>query len=215
MTFVRNIYQKFLFIRYKKDWRRINNHNFTIPTSIFPLNSVLVGKKTYGFIRLESFNNPKEKLIIGNYVSIANNVVFILGGNHQVNTISTYPFYSKLISLKTEVDSLTKGSIIVEDEVWIGYGAIILSGVRLGKGSIIAAGAVVTKDVPSYAVVGGNPARIIKYRFNEEILEAMIDFNISDLNVSEIIDNIKLFYKTLDINSIEELKNVKTEKNIE
>lgn len=209
MIFLKKIYQKYLFIRFKRKWSKINKHNFTIPTSVFPLNTVVVGKKSYGFINLERFDNPNEKLIIGNYVSIASKVVFILGGNHQTDTISTYPFYSKLIHLKPMVDSLTKGTIIVEDEVWIGYGVTILSGVRLGKGAIIAAGSVVTKDVPAYAVVGGNPARLIKYRFNEDILEALIDFNISNFNESEIIDNIDVFYHPLNINKIEELKNIK------
>jgi acetyltransferase-like isoleucine patch superfamily enzyme len=165
---------------------------------------------SYGFINLEKFNNPNEKLFIGDYVSIANKVVFILGGNHQTNTISNYPFYSKLIKLKPGADSLTKGPIIIENEVWIGYGALILSGVRIGKGAIIAAGSVVTKDVPAYSIVGGNPARLIKYRFNEEIIKNLIDFNISNLDESEIIDNIDFFYHNLDINKIEEFKNILT-----
>lgn len=212
MILINKLYQKYQFIRFKRQWSKINKHNYTIPTSIFPLTSVVVGKMSYGFINLEKFNNPNEKLFIGDYVSIANKVVFILGGNHQTNTFSTYPFYSKLINLKPEADSLTKGPIIVENEVWIGYGALILSGVRIGKGAIIAAGSVVTKDVPAYSIVGGNPARLIKYRFNDEIIKNLIDLNISKLDESEIIDNIDFFYHNLDVTKIDEFKSIKANK---
>ena len=212
MNFMKIFYQKYLFIRFKQKWSKINKHNFTIPTSVFPLNTVVVGEKSYGFINLERFNNPKEKLIIGNYVSIANNVVFILGGNHQLNTISTYPLFSNLVHLNPKLDSVTKGPIIVEDEVWIGYGSIILSGIRIGKGAIVAAGSVVTKDIPPYAVVGGNPARIIRYRFDEEILRLLRDFNLSSFNESDIINNIDLFYDTLNIAKIKEINTFKIPK---
>ena len=77
------------------------------------------------------------------------------------------------------MEGTSKGDIIVGDDIWIGYGAVILSGITIGQGAIIGAGAIVTKNVPPYAVVGENPAKIIKYRFEENIIKELlrIDFN--------------------------------------
>ena len=97
---------------------------------------------------------PMKKLIVGNYVSIASDSLFLLGTNHQTDTITTYPLHSKLIG-RTPMDALSRGPIVVEDEAWIGSNAIVMSGVSIGKGAIVAAGAIVTKDVPPYAIVGG------------------------------------------------------------
>jgi acetyltransferase-like isoleucine patch superfamily enzyme len=162
---------------------------------------------SYGVINVNFFLNPNEKLQIGNFVSIGADVLFILGGNHQTTTILTYPLYSKLIKLSPEQDALTKGPIIIEDEVWIGTRAVILSGVRIGKGAIIAAGSVVTKNVPPYTIFGGNPARLIKNRFSKEIRDALHNFSILDYDESKIIENINEFYQPLDIIQIEKLKN--------
>ena len=155
--------------RFKYKWRKRNKQNSTVPSSFFPLDKVKVGKMSYGSLDVKTFDNPKEMLSIGNYVSIAHNVVFILSGNHQYTSIANYPLYTRLIKLSPELDALTKGHIVIEDDVWIGYGVIILSGVRVGKGAIIAAGSVVTKDIPAFGIAGGNPAKLIKYRFTEEI----------------------------------------------
>lgn len=96
---------------------------------------------------------------IGNKVAIAGNVAFLNSDDHNYNVIG-----------KAMWDSGRgdKYIIIIEDDVWIGYGAILLSPLTIGKGSIIAAGSIVVKDVPPYAIVGGNPARILKMRFTEE-----------------------------------------------
>ena len=200
------IVQKNKLYKFQNKWRSMNSHNKTSPLSIFPIDKVSVGKMCYGTLDIRTFGNPDEKLIIGDYVSISNNVIFILGGNHQINTITSYPLKSKLIALAPEIDAQTKGPIIIENEVWIGIGAIILSGIKICKGAIIAAGAIITKDVPSYAIVAGNPAKVIKYRFTEDIREALSDFSISQLEEKVIIDNIKEFYYPLDINQVEKFK---------
>ena len=193
-------------------FRKNNPHNKIIPIHQFDQSDVTIGKHSYGNLNVRSFNkNAGERLIIGNYVSIAENVQFLMGGNHQMYTATTFPLRATFIKKDTHIDATSKGCIIVEDEVWIGFGVVILSGIRIGKGAIIAAGSIVTKDIPPYSIAGGNPAKVIKYRFNEQIREALIDFNIVDFKESMIITNIDEFYKTLSIDQIEKLKKLHRE----
>ena len=125
-----------------------------------------------------------SELIIGNYCSIGPDVRFIVSSEHPYKGISTYPFKVKMLDYKAEAKS--KGDIIVKDDVWIGLGSIILSGVTIHQGAIVAAGSVVTKDVPPYAIVGGNPAKIIKYRFEPNIIEKLVKFDYSKLTKEKI-----------------------------
>ena len=174
----RTVVQKILLKRY---WRLKNSHNSTwLGPNASPnferfvrSGGVKVGKATYGQLNINYTGNEKERLVIGKYCSIATTCLFILGGEHDYRCISTYPFVSKIGKYPTEV--LTKGPIVLEDEVWIGDMAIIMSGVRLGRGAVVAAGSVVTKSVPPFAVVGGNPARIIRYRFPKEVSGKLAD----------------------------------------
>lgn len=191
---INSLIQKFKLRKFKSYWRKTNSHNFTYPISIFPIEKVKIGNFTYGNIDIRYFGNKEEKLIIGNFVSIANEVVFILGGNHQINTLTTYPLYSKLIEINPELDATTKGAIHISDDVWIGTRAMILSGVTIGKGAIIGAGAIVTKDIPPYAIVGGNPAKIIRYRFDNDTIKKLNDFDLSKIELNFILKNISDFY---------------------
>lgn len=117
------------------------------------------------------------RLEIGKYCSIAREVLIILG-NHRADTVSTYPFKDLQHfwpeAAEAADDHSTKGDVIIGHDVWIGARANILSGVTIGSGAIIATAATVTKDVPPYAIVGGNPARVIKYRFSEKIIERLL-----------------------------------------
>lgn len=186
--------------QFAKNWRKQNPHNLTeVGDRIFPLSSVVVGKGSYGMLHIQSlFEQENEKLRIGNFVSIAPGVQFLLGVNHQTQTITTYPIYSRLVEPSNR-DALINGEIIIEDEVWIGTNSIIMSNVRIGKGAIIAAGAVVTKDVPPYAIVGGVPAKVIKYKFTPEIIEIIKDVNLIDYSETFLKENIELFYKKISI----------------
>lgn len=149
---IRHYARKWEFACFQKKWRKQNRHNRTVAMNRFPIKSVQVGKDTYGELHILSYLPETEFLQIGNYVSIAPDVHFILSGNHQTETLFTYPIQSLLTNGHCPKDSVSKGAVIIEDEVWIGYGALILSGVTIGKGSIIAAGSVVTRDVPPYAI---------------------------------------------------------------
>jgi len=193
---------------FEKRWRARNSHNETkIGDRSFPIDVVEVGKGTYGTLRVQSlYITPGEKLVIGNYVSIAPDVTFLLGVNHQMNTLTTFPFYSKLIR-RSPIDAIGKGPIIIEDEVWIGTGAMIFSGVRVGKGAIIAAGSIVTKDVLPYAIVGGNPAKLIRFRFTEEIINILMPIHLTDFSDEWIRQNIETIYKRIE--TIEDALHIK------
>lgn len=177
-----------------KSWRKNNRHNkTTIAVNGFNHGEIIVGKNTYG--ELNVYNDTKNKLIIGNYCSIAEGVKFLVGIDHNVNNISTYPY--KVLIMGNETEAISKGDIIIEDDVWIGNGAMILSGVKIGQGAVVAAGAVVVKNVEPYTIVGGIPAKILKYRFNPEIIEVMKKIDYSQLSEELIKNHIEELYTEL------------------
>lgn len=191
---IRTFMREWEFSRFRKLWRKRNPHNRTIAKNIFPAECVQAGKETYGELHIISHLPEAESLQIGSYVSIAPDVRFILSGNHQTDTLFTYPLHSRLTNRHCREDSRSKGAIIVEDEVWIGYGALILSGVTIGKGSIVAAGTVVTKDIPPYAIAGGNPAKVIRYRLPEEVVEVVKDCYLKDIPQKTLKQHSDLLY---------------------
>lgn len=192
-------------------WRLLNNHNNTSLGKYVPdLNKIKVGKYSYGEINVESFDNCDEKLCIGSFVSIASNVLFILGGNHQINTFTTFPIKTIFLKFSPELDAQTKGEIVVEDEVWIGANVIIMSGVKIGMGAIIAAGSVVTKDVQPFSIVGGNPAKFIKWRIPSDLIEERKKINLINFDIELIKKETNIFYRVLNkdiLNAILEIKN--------
>lgn len=194
--------------QFRKAWRKLNKHNETVAGNLFLTDLVTVGKGTYGMLNIQSFfPESGERLIIGNYVSIAPGALFILGCNHQIYTVTTYPFQSKMIA-PNAIDAVSNGPIVINDEVWLGTNAIILSGITIGKGAIIAAGAVVTKDVPPYAIVGGNPAKVIKYRFSQAIIDVLLSFKLTDLPNRSICEKLDILYKKIE--SVEDALYVKS-----
>ncbi|MFA9440470.1 Vat family streptogramin A O-acetyltransferase [Uliginosibacterium sp. sgz301328] len=122
-----------------------------------------------------------DRLVIGKFCALARGVRFIMNGaNHRMSGVSTYPFqifgngWEKVMPAPSDLPY--KGDTLVGNDVWIGYDALIMPGVKIGNGAIVSAGAVVTKDVPAYAIVGGNPADVIRYRFSPDdiaMLEAL------------------------------------------
>ena len=169
-------------ISYKKEWRKKNSHNHTYPYKEMPFDRIHIGKQTYGCIHAEFYNKEEEMLTIGHFCSIAPETVFICGGNHNMSTISSFPFG---YYFEGNYVSKSNGEIRVLDDVWLGYGATVLSGVTIGQGAVVAARSVVTSNVPPYAIVAGNPAKILKYRFSDEIIEELLkcDFSAIDETV--------------------------------
>lgn len=181
-------------------WRKLNKENNTKLNSKIPLNKVEVGKMTYGTLNIHYYNKNEEFLKIGSFCSIADNVHFFTGGNHKYDSIMTYPF--KNIFSKNEIqESTSKGPIIIEDDVWIGYGSIILSGVKVGKGAVIGANSIVTKDVPPYAIFVGN--KVIKYRFSEKVIEKLLKIDFSQINMEKVKNKIDIMYKEVTDENIE------------
>ncbi len=131
-----------------------------------------------------------DKLIIGKFCQIAAGVEFVMNGaNHQMNAVTTFPFYT-LEGWKMEppakADLPLKGDTVIGNDVWIGQNAVILPGVQIGDGAIIGANSVVGTDVAPYTIAAGNPARVIKKRFDDELIELMLQFRWWDKSIEEI-----------------------------
>lgn len=184
-------------------WIRSNKENETIPVARFNPETVKVGVGSYGELNVVSFGD-KTKLTIGNYVSISEDVTFLLDVEHYTDKISTYPFRVKVLH-ECQFEAFSKGDIVIDDDVWIGYGATIMSGVHIGKGAMIASGAVVVKDVPPYEIAGGVPARTIKYRFPADIREKVGKLDFEKLTRDKIEKNIEKLYQTVDSKNVDEL----------
>jgi|GEM_PF-4427883 len=141
-----------------------------------------IGEFTYGTPVIRWWGE-NAKLKIGRYCSIAANVKIYLGGNHRHYCVTTYPFPSPPMNKdwpnanQRGLPTLpaTKGNVVIGHDVWIGDDTVILSGVTIGHGAVIAARTVVTKDVPPYAIVGGNPFKIISYRFSQEEIAMLLE----------------------------------------
>jgi acetyltransferase-like isoleucine patch superfamily enzyme len=124
-----------------------------------------VGRGTYGEPAVLQWG-VHAALRIGSFCSIARNVTIILDGDHRIDWVTTYPFMNFRPSAKgIEGHPRLKGEVVIENDVWIGYGATILSGVHIGNGAVVGACSVVTKSVPPYGIVAGNPAKFLRSRF--------------------------------------------------
>ncbi len=204
------------------------------PTTVYPLThynrlcflkniiknpNIIVGDYTYydDFEAVENFEkNVKyhfdftgDQLIIGKFCMIASDVQFIMNGaNHLTEAVSTYPFaifgngWQNAMEGKTYP---TKGNITIGNDVWIGYRATIMAGVTVGDGAIIGSHSVVTKDVPAYTIVGGNPAKEIRARFKPEVINQLLEMQWWNWDIEKITRNVGL----LTDNNIEALQQCK------
>lgn len=133
-----------------------------------------IGRGSYGNLTLRKYGSDRT-LKIGAFTSIADGVTVMLGGEHRPDWVTTFPFNI----LWPEAGQLlghprSKGDVVIGNDVWIGLEALICSGVEIGDGAVIGARAVVTRDVPPYAIVAGNPGRVVRYRFSQDIIEALL-----------------------------------------
>lgn len=169
-----------------------------------PYTQFSFGDYTYGTPHIYPYND-KTKLNVGKFCSFSEKVTIILGGEHRTDWVTTYPFPDIFLNASSfKGHPKSKGDIVIGHDVWVGYGATILSGVTIGNGAVIGAESVVTKDVPPYAIVGGNPAKIIKYRFPWEVIDDLQKIAWWDWPPEKIVgslelllsENIKEFIKT-------------------
>ena len=139
-----------------------------------------------------------DRLVIGKFCSIACGAKFIFtSANHSLKSLSTYPFPIFFEEWDLDVTNITdawdnKGNIIIGNDVWIGYEAVILSGVTIGDGAIIGTHAVVTKDVPPYTIVGGVPAKPIRKRFNDKTIARLLELKWWDWPEERIKANLEI-----------------------
>lgn len=201
-----NLFGFFQLLAFRRKWRKLNKHNFTFAKNIFNPSKVVVKNASYGALEVYAWLDNDDKLYIENYVSISSNVKFIIDGGHNTNYLSTYPFEAMFLEKKIDSNITGKGSIIVESDVWIGMNNTILSGVKIGQGAVIAAGSVVTKDVPPYAIVAGNPAKVIKYRFSEDIIQRLLKIDFNKIDKNFVQNNINLFYTQMDEGLLEQIE---------
>jgi acetyltransferase-like isoleucine patch superfamily enzyme len=164
-----------------------------IPFSQSYFKQVVIGEYTYGQPEFIVFLE-NEKIEIGKFCSIANQVVIFGGGEHNSTWASTYPFrvVFDLPGSNTDGHPATKGPTIIGNDVWIGFGATVLSGVKIGDGAIIGAKSVVTKDVEPYSIVAGNPAIRIRHRFEMKTIEALLKMKWWNWPIDKILANVDL-----------------------
>lgn len=165
------------------------------------LPNVSAGAFTYG-IPIIRIYRPEEQIIIGKFCSIADNVTIFGGGEHRTDWGTTFPFnniFPDFPNIKAHPAS--KGKVVIGNDVWLASGCKIMSGVTIGDGAVVAANALVAKDVPPYAIVGGNPAKVIKYRFDDDLIKRFLEIKWWDWEYQDIYYAVPL----LQSNCYEEL----------
>lgn len=142
------------------------------------------------------FDFTGDKLVIGKFCMIASGVTFIMNGaNHLTDAVSAYPFaifgsgWERAMEGKTYPN---KGNTVVGNDVWIGYNAVIMPGIKIGDGAVIGSCSVVTRDVAPYSIVGGNPARVLRRRFTEAQIETLLEIGWWNWEIEKITRNIAL-----------------------
>ena len=176
---------------------------------------IIIGKHTYGISSRNVLLFKKDDTVkIGKFCSFAYGVVLVASGEHNYSAISNYPFYSKLLGKGDEKDTFCKGPIVIGNDVWVGANATILSGVTIGDGAVVAAGSIVVKDVPPYSIVAGVPAKVIKYRFSQEVINSLLKIKWWDMKEEFLIANINDFYEKNIEDFIEKYSNTNKRENI-
>jgi hypothetical protein len=161
---------------------------------------ISIGKHSYGLTKnVIAGLSPDAPLVVGKYCSIGLDAWFFSKADHPLDIVSTYPFRTMIWRPNDgNQDAVTKGGITLGNDVWIGARANIMSGVTIGNGAVVACGAVVTKNVPAYALVGGNPAQIIRHRFTADQIKNLLEINWWDWSDDKIRKFEPYFYGPIE-----------------
>ena len=155
---------------------------------------LVVGPHTYGPLVLRHWGAPGAYVCrIGDYCSIADNVHVFLGGYHRPEWVSMYPFgaFAEWRDANPAMNhTVGRGDVVIGSDVWLGSQSTIMAGVTIGDGAVVAARAVVARDVPPYAIVAGNPARVVKYRFDEGTIAELLAIAWWDWPASRVRENL-------------------------
>lgn len=166
-----------------------------------PLGTVAIGQHTYGKPKILGLSRDNV-LVIGKYCSIGDDVTFIgIGGQHTYKHVANYPLFSraKYVVDWSRIEECQGTPTVVGNDVWIGKGATIMPQVRVGDGAVIGACALVTQDVPPYAIVGGVPSKVIGFRFSQDQIQALTEIAWWNWSEEKIVKHISDFYG--DINA--------------
>lgn len=181
----------------------LQNSNFSDNVQINRSNMIV--NSTIGAYTYTGMNTVIKHADIGKFCSISWGVS-ISGGGHNYNCITPHPFVHLpsfgIVATKTDLEIKR---ISIGNDVWIGMNSCILQGTTIGDGAVIGAGSVVTKNVPPYAVVVGNPAKILKYRFSDKVISKLLDFRWWDLPKEFIVENIEYFQNELTEDRLDSL----------
>ena len=171
---------------------------------------ITVGRFTYGQenISIRQWGEGAN-LKIGSFCSIARSVTIFLGGNHRTDWITTFPFghiyADELGGNEIQGHPATNGDVIIGNDVWVGHGVTIMSGVSIGSGAVIATNSTVVKDVQPYEIVGGNPAKSIKFRFPLDIIAKLLELEWWNLDLDIIKNSIPLLSSSPSNESLDSL----------
>lgn len=168
-----------------------NYYNFVVQQRLVKAGRVILGPHIYGVPIIKHYPYDETKLVVGSYSSLSETAIVMLGGDHNAARVTTYPLRIVWgMDGAGEEPYEPSGDTIIGSDVWLTQRTFVRSGVRIGDGAVIAAGAVVTKDVPPFAIVAGNPARVIRYRHAPEQIEALLQikwWNWPDADVREAV----------------------------
>ena len=169
-----------------------------------PPSAAQVGKHSYGGQKCQVFQPQEGDLSIGHFCSIASDLtIFMSYGPHFTDRISTYPFghYRKDVfgAIPYERD---RKQVVIGNDVWIGFRSTIMTGVTIGDGAVIAANSHVIKDVEPYSIHGGNPARLVKMRFKDDVIEALLRLRWWDLDDDQVKDILPILMAEPDLDTL-------------
>jgi acetyltransferase-like isoleucine patch superfamily enzyme len=168
-----------------------------------------IGDYSYGAPIIRQWGGC-SRLVVGRYCSIGDGVEFVLGGNHRVERVTTYPMSMLYGRLAAADHTWSRGDIIVGSDVWIGLGAVVLSGLKIGHGAVVGAHTLVTRDVDPYCVVVGNPAKPLRQRFSGAIIAQMLDLRWWDLDKDQLRALLPLMQSDQIETFIQECRKIRT-----